>query len=59
MIWRYLIEGPWIVFVAYWLVSALKTRGTVSQEPFASRYGILFLEIEQRDDRERRSPLRR
>jgi protein-S-isoprenylcysteine O-methyltransferase Ste14 len=45
MIWRYLIEGPWIVFVAYWLVSALKTRRTVSQESFASRYGILFLEI--------------
>jgi len=45
MIWRYLIEVPWIVFVAYWAAGALKTRRTVSQESFASRYGILFLEI--------------
>jgi hypothetical protein len=45
MIWRYLIEGPWIVFVAYWAVGALKTRRTVSQESFVSRYGILFVEI--------------
>ena len=45
MIWRSLIEGPWIVFVAYWAAGALKTRRTVSQESFASRYGILFLEI--------------
>ena len=45
MIWRYLIEGPWIVFVAYWAAGALKTRRTVSQESLASRYGILFLEI--------------
>ena len=45
MIWQYLIEGPWIVFVAYWAVGALKTRRTVSQESFASRYGILLLEI--------------
>jgi protein-S-isoprenylcysteine O-methyltransferase Ste14 len=45
MIWRYLIEGPWIVFVAYWAAGALKTRRTFSQESFASRYGILLLEI--------------
>jgi len=45
MIWRYLIEGPWIVFVAYWAAGALKTRRTVSQESFVSRYGILLLEI--------------
>ena len=45
MIWRYLIEGPWIVFVAYWAVGALKTRRTERTESFASRYGILFLEI--------------
>jgi protein-S-isoprenylcysteine O-methyltransferase Ste14 len=45
MIWRYLIEGPWIVFAAYWAVGALKTRRTVSRESFASRYGVLFLEI--------------
>ena len=45
MIWRYLIEGPWMVFVVYWGVGALKTRKTVSKEPFASRYGILLLEV--------------
>src|SRR5208337_5154920 len=41
MIWRYLIEGPWIVFVAYWVVSSLKTRRTVNKESLASRSGIL------------------
>lgn len=45
MTWKYLIEGPWIVFVAYWAVGALKTRRTERTESFASRYGILFLEI--------------
>src|ERR1700730_5218042 len=45
MPWRYLIEGPWIVFIAYWAVGALKTRRTTRTETFASRYGILFLEI--------------
>ncbi|HEV3276924.1 MAG TPA: isoprenylcysteine carboxylmethyltransferase family protein [Terriglobia bacterium] len=45
MIWRYLIGGPWILFVAYWAVGALKTRRTIRRESFASRYGILFLEI--------------
>jgi len=45
MIWRYLIEGPWIVFVAYWVVSSLKTRRTVNKESLASRSGILFLEV--------------
>lgn len=45
MPWRYLIEGPWIVFVAYWAVGALKTRRTERTESFASRYGILLLEI--------------
>ena len=45
MIWDYLIEGPWILFVEYWTVGALKTRRTVSRESFAWRYGILFLEI--------------
>ena len=45
MIWRYLIVVPWMVFVAYWAVSALKTRRTVSQESFASRYGVFLLEI--------------
>jgi protein-S-isoprenylcysteine O-methyltransferase Ste14 len=45
VIWHYLIVGPWIVFIAYWTAGALKTRTTVSQESFASRYGILVLEV--------------
>ena len=45
MIWRYLIEGPWIVFLVYWAIGALKTRRTVGQESFASRYGVLVLEV--------------
>ena len=45
MIWRYLIEGPWIVFAVYWVASALKTRRTVSQESSASRLRFLILEI--------------
>jgi len=45
MTWKYLIEGPWIVFVLYWAAGALKTRRTERTESFASRYGILFIEI--------------
>src|ERR1700733_4932273 len=45
MSWRHLIEAPWIVFVVYWAIGALKTRRTATKESFASRYGILFLEI--------------
>ena len=45
MIWRSLILGPWIFFIAYWMAGALKTRRTVSQESFASRYGIVVLEV--------------
>jgi hypothetical protein len=41
MRWRYLIEGPWIVFVAYWAPGALKRRRTVSRESVASRSGFL------------------
>lgn len=45
MTWRHLIESPWIVFVFYWALSALKTRRTQRKESFASRYGILLLEV--------------
>ena len=45
MIWSYLVEGPWIVFVVCWAAGALKTRRTVSRESFVSRYGVLLLEI--------------
>jgi len=45
MTWHYFIEGPWIVFLIYWSVGALKTRRTVRTESFVSRYGILFSQI--------------
>jgi len=45
MIWRYLIEGPWLIFLAYWAVSALNTKRTVRREPFFARYGVMFLEV--------------
>jgi protein-S-isoprenylcysteine O-methyltransferase Ste14 len=45
MHWRYLIEAPWIVFIVYWAMGALKTRRTERTESFASRYGILLLVI--------------
>jgi protein-S-isoprenylcysteine O-methyltransferase Ste14 len=45
MIWSYLVGGPWIVFCAYWVASALGTRRSVSQESWVSRSVFLFLEI--------------
>jgi protein-S-isoprenylcysteine O-methyltransferase Ste14 len=45
MIWRYLIEGPWIVFGVVWVAGALKTRRTVSQESLASRCAFIFVEV--------------
>ena len=45
MIPHYLIEGPWLIFVVYWAVGALKTRATVRRESFAPRYAVLLLEI--------------
>jgi protein-S-isoprenylcysteine O-methyltransferase Ste14 len=44
-IFRYLIEAPWIVFLVYWVITAMKTRATVRQESAGSRYGVLALEI--------------
>ncbi len=45
MIWKYLIEGPWIVFMAYWVIAALKTQRTQRKESFGWRYGIMLVEI--------------
>ncbi len=45
MTWRYLIEIPWMVFVAYWVISALNTKRTEKREAFAARYGVMFLEV--------------
>jgi len=45
LIWRYLIEGPWIIFCVYWALGALKTRRTVTTESFVARARHLILEI--------------
>jgi hypothetical protein len=45
MILKYPFEFPWVVFVAYWLIAALKTKRTRKKEPFAWRYGVMFVEI--------------
>jgi protein-S-isoprenylcysteine O-methyltransferase Ste14 len=40
-----LLELPWIVFVIYWMMGAIRTRATRRKESLASRYGILLLEV--------------
>jgi protein-S-isoprenylcysteine O-methyltransferase Ste14 len=45
MIWTYLIQGPWVVFVAYWIIAARKTNRTERKEPFIWRYGVMCIEI--------------
>jgi protein-S-isoprenylcysteine O-methyltransferase Ste14 len=42
---RVLVEFPWIVFVIYWIVGAIKTRATREKESFISRFVVLLLEI--------------
>jgi protein-S-isoprenylcysteine O-methyltransferase Ste14 len=42
---RLAIELPWLIFVVYWLIGALKTKPISIKESFASRYGILLIEI--------------
>jgi len=37
------IALPWIIFLLYWLVSALKTKRSASTESDASRYGVMIL----------------
>jgi protein-S-isoprenylcysteine O-methyltransferase Ste14 len=39
-----LVEFPWIVFLVYWLVAAIKTRATRQEEAFASRYLVVSLQ---------------
>jgi protein-S-isoprenylcysteine O-methyltransferase Ste14 len=45
MIWRILIDIPWFVFVAYWLISAFNTKRTEKREAFTARYGIMLIEV--------------
>ena len=44
-VFRLLVVVPWIVFLIYWIVSAIRTRVTVQTESFASRYAILLIEV--------------
>jgi protein-S-isoprenylcysteine O-methyltransferase Ste14 len=41
---HYLIDVPWLAFVVYWAISALKTRATARRESFGARYGVMLLE---------------
>lgn len=42
---RLLFELPWVVFVLYWLVTALKTRPSERSESFLSRYGVMLIVV--------------
>ena len=42
---HYWIEVPWLVFAAYWVVGALRTRATVRRESFGARYGVMLVEV--------------
>jgi protein-S-isoprenylcysteine O-methyltransferase Ste14 len=44
-VFRLLIEFPWIVFVVYWVINAIRTRATREKESFISRYSILLIEV--------------
>lgn len=41
--WRELIDIPWIVFVVYWAVAALRTRRAERRESATSRYSVVVL----------------
>jgi protein-S-isoprenylcysteine O-methyltransferase Ste14 len=44
-IWRILIDIPWIIFIGYWIISALNTKRTQRREAFVARYGVMFIEV--------------
>jgi protein-S-isoprenylcysteine O-methyltransferase Ste14 len=44
-VFRFLVEFPWIVFVVYWIIGAMKTRATRDKEPFTSRSAVLLIEM--------------
>ena len=45
MVWSYLTELPWFIFLAYWIISAFKTKRTEKKESFAWRYGVMLFEL--------------
>jgi protein-S-isoprenylcysteine O-methyltransferase Ste14 len=44
-VFHLVVEVPWIVFVLYWIVSAIRTRDTLQTESFVSRYAIVLIEV--------------
>lgn len=44
-VFRLLLTFPWIVFIVYWIVGALKTRATRATESFTSRFAVLAIEV--------------
>lgn len=44
-VFRILLLFPWVVFIVYWLIGALKTQATRTQESFSSRYLVLLIEL--------------
>jgi protein-S-isoprenylcysteine O-methyltransferase Ste14 len=44
-VFRVLIEFPWVVFLIYWFMGAIKTRPTRLRESFAYRCSILLIEV--------------
>ena len=44
-IFRFLVAFPWIIFVVYWVIGAMKTRATRDKEPFTSRSAVLVIEM--------------
>jgi protein-S-isoprenylcysteine O-methyltransferase Ste14 len=44
-IFRLLLLFPWVVFIVYWIIGALKTQATRTEEPFSSRFLVLLIEI--------------
>ena len=43
--WRYLTATPWLIFLAYWVISSFRTRQTAGKESAASRSSFLLFEI--------------
>jgi len=43
MLWSYLIDIPWVIFIAYWILAAFDTRKTAKKESFIWRFGIMFM----------------
>jgi len=39
------LDLPWLVFLAYWIFKAAKTRETQKKESFLSRYGVMLILI--------------